>query len=114
MTDLDCKLLTEFLGQCAFLKADNRTFTTPDDMMAVKDKLVEKGLWKKFYWWVVRRYEIESVDDPWKDEDFPAITDWLINPERFYELAVEFLKESREDEDRDDMFQLLEDRDKEN
>jgi hypothetical protein len=92
------KTLTEFLT-CDYDITDeaepctDRTFTTPDDMMAVKDKLVEKGLWKKFYWWVVRRYEIESVDDPWKDEDFPAITDWLINPERFYELAVEFLKE---------------------
>jgi hypothetical protein len=102
MTDDDRKVLTEFLGQCAFLKADNRTFTTPDDMMAVKDKLVEKGLWDDLINYTWTSWD-GKYSDGWRMSWF---IDWLINPTRFCQLACQFI--------RDDMFQLLEDRDKEN
>jgi hypothetical protein len=95
MTDDDRKVLTEFLGQCAFLKADNRTFTTPDDMMAVKDKLEERGLLKRFWAWNWDKYcnpdDFENV--LMSGESCLELLTKAQDPARFCQLAVEFLKE---------------------
>ena len=37
----------------------NRTFNTPDDMMAVMNKLVENNLWEKFFEFAHNEYDKE-------------------------------------------------------
>jgi hypothetical protein len=125
MKDEDAKLLTEkLLGECwhhpsyketivfygkerAYYdcycgKADvteshfvSRTFTTPDDMMAVKEKLVEKGEWEGFdryaYGEFCRRADKFQIEITGYVS--AAYSNWLINPERFCKLAVQFIKQ---------------------
>jgi hypothetical protein len=66
----------------------NRTFTTPDDMDALRRKLVEKGDWIKFQ--IV-------AHEAWKkersDEYYVA---WLMEPERFCSLVAEWFEEKEE------------------
>jgi len=77
---------------------ENRTFTTPDDFFALKNRLVEKGEWGEFYFFVKGGYAHLQLEKPvfinWKDQDFD---DWLINAPRFCWLVSEWLKE-KEDE----------------
>ena len=112
MTDTDRKILTEFLGECYHIyngtawvcqnagchahsdKNPNRTFTTPDGFFSLKNKLVEKGMWEKFWAWV--------WDDVYPPDDFKSVMmsgesvlrllEYGSNPIRFPELVVEFLK----------------------
>ena len=94
---LKCKLTnSEFEYDYDFRKNKyiprHRTFTTPDDFFAVKGKLVEKGLWKQFYdyaTWMFAAW-VRLDNETKSNADF---IDWLINPARFCELAVEFGKE---------------------
>lgn len=68
----------------------NRTFTTPDDMMAVKERLVETNSDHRF------TVFLEIQFDSWLEEDEDRdcyFWDWLINPPRFCQLAAYFLKE---------------------
>jgi hypothetical protein len=116
MKDEARKLLTEFLGGCwhetvyqetiCFNKkqrtyfdcscglkgrydpCENRTFTTPDDMMAVKEKLVEKGLFDKFDDYAFQSWRVNG--SVYGVKSYAA---WLIHPARFCELAVHFGKE---------------------
>jgi hypothetical protein len=57
----------------------------------LKEKLVEKGLFIKFENWAFEKWEKEhnhKFDDlSYNQAEF---TDWLINPTRFCELAVQF------------------------
>lgn len=108
MTEGDRKRLTEWLGECwhdmergegnfdptfyywkcrkcGTLSTTQRTFTTPDDMMACKDRLVELGLFQKF--------EDMAGAIWWKGPDEISFANWLLNPERFCNLCVDFLKE---------------------
>ena len=92
------KLLTEYLGEC--WDADkrpggdlpNRTFTTPDDMMALKDKLVEKG-----EFWGLDSF-LDWADNKWDtmpdtEDNYPGnFIDWLMNPTRFCALVGEWQK----------------------
>ena len=92
MNDETRKLLTEFLvGKIdyKFSKRNGliRTFTTPDDMMALKDRLVEKGEWEDFYLWAALK-----EDAPIKE---PNYVDWLLNAPRFCELVGEFIMSTK-------------------
>jgi len=70
----------------------NCTFTTPNDAHKVMEKLVEKGLWNKFYW-TVRKITDEGLSMP----DNAYTTQWLhLNKERFCCLAGMFIKEREE------------------
>ena len=124
MDESDCKLLTTFLGECWHEKPEesyhrqarkrfflghicgkcgkaylNRTFTTPDDMMAVKDKLEEKGEWCGFTSYSYskwRDYVLGLPPDKYKhemsDDRCSYMFVWLLNPTRFCQLAADFLK----------------------
>jgi hypothetical protein len=119
LTDADRKVLMEFLGECdhkwKFTRlssidgkstcqicgkevwdgekiVNRRTFTTPDDMMALKDKLVQKGMWCEFYFFCNERWESPmDVDDDTRWGD-PSFTNWLFAPPRFCWLVGEWLK----------------------
>ena len=65
----------------------NRTFTTWDDLGALKDKLVEKGEWAAFDSWACIYQRNELGHWPYDHE----LTDWLINPSRFCNLVGEWL-----------------------
>jgi hypothetical protein len=103
MNEDDKKLLTEFLEEC-WHKLDiylvcvrcgrtpcfpeewkaHRTFTTWQDLGDLKEKLVEKGMWKEFLFFYA---DIGPVD-PQKTTDW---FDHLLNPTVFIPLCVEFL-----------------------
>lgn len=61
-----------------------RTFTTPDDMMAVKRKLVEKGEWEGFFAY--------TVDKNKEWDNCYELVDWLIDETRFCQLDVDYLR----------------------
>ena len=69
-----------------------RTFTTPDDMMALKDKLVEK-----VEFWGLDSF-LDWADNKWDtmpdtEDNYPGnFIDWLMNPARFCGLVGEWLK----------------------
>jgi hypothetical protein len=85
-------------GKTTYCTEENRTFTTPDDMMAVKDKLVEKGEWESFdrfaYGEFCRRADKFQIEITGYVS--AAYSNWLINPTRFCELAAGFLKDSKD------------------
>ena len=90
------KRLTEYLGeQCGhedrewfFVpcpKCSSRTFTSGNDMLDVKNKLVEKGEWDDF---VTNSYK-HRYRPPTEERDFMV---WLFTMPRFAELVDEWLK----------------------
>jgi hypothetical protein len=111
LTQDDCKLLTEFLGEkrhvvtvtngireCScgvsgnletiFNHAVNRTFTTTYDQHAVFVKLVELRKWDEFKLFVREIRLLRHID---QSMDWSA---WLwLSPERFCKLCAVFLKE---------------------
>jgi hypothetical protein len=122
MEENDRKLLTEFLGECwhenpgkpiSTYAADvftcvkcgeyfnrlnsGRTFTTWQDMGDVKEKLVE-GEWAKFWHYAEEKFMEEPIDEEeliYRETEDSFVTDfanWLIQPTRFCQLAVDFLK----------------------
>lgn len=78
-------------GKCNSHNIFQRTFTTPDDFFAVKNRLVELGLWEEFrkYAWAVWVGLCLGV---WSFQ----FDDWLIDPARFCQLAADFLKERKD------------------
>lgn len=111
MTDDQKKMLTEkLLGECwhsfkssmylcfpdrcldcakLITSLEHRTFTTPDDMMAVKRKLVEKGEWKGFYMFC--RDKFDDTPEPIINGYYEDFTDWLLDESRFCRLVAEFM-----------------------
>ena len=65
----------------------NRTFTTPDDFFALKDKLVEKEEWGEFEIYAFDKFYHTITEIP------TSVTCWLINAPRFCWLVNEWLKE---------------------
>ena len=114
LSDESKKRLTEFLGKCwhefrgdfgpyntACVKCQlvfgavhtsdwdltkfHRTFTTGNDMLDLKEKLVEKGKWEEF---------VEFANSKClEDISTPGFYGWLFTMPRFAELVDEFLKE---------------------
>jgi len=79
-----------------FYKHQNRAFTTPNDMMALKERMVDKNLWDEF----LRLSFCQCIDDedpclnPETKEVFydTAFIDWLMNPPRFCRLVAKWLE----------------------
>ena len=106
MNDETRKLLTEYLGECVGAnnlslwmcrcskKHTYRTFTTPDDMMALKDKLVEKREWIAFKTFTYQRWSSQKQGT--MDAKIQGWEDWLINAPRFCELVGEWLEKRKE------------------
>jgi hypothetical protein len=123
LTEQDCKALTGFLGECWHEIIDikihevygklhkcscgaidceksalQRTFTTPNDMVALKEKLVEKGLWSEFLIFAAKIYNDENKDEE-RELDLTGgyvvidFIHWLISPPWFTKLVAKFLKE---------------------
>lgn len=104
MDDLNREALTIFLGECwhecEFVDScckcgmwfpSNRPFTSPDDFFAVKNRLVELGLWVEFYMWAWDNW-FETGPEWWS----ARFANWLIDPARFCQLAADFLKERKD------------------
>jgi hypothetical protein len=81
---------------------DNRTFTTPDDMMKVFRWLVDNGKWEKFGGYNNRdcyarlrwRKEVYPYIDETSDNEYKCYLTWLFyNPERFCCLVAQAKKE---------------------
>ena len=91
MTDDDKKLLTEFLDE-DFEKLRkigmDRNFDNGNDLIALKDKLVEKGRW--FDFWMTARGKWQKDVMYWDDSASWDI--WLFSPPIFIPLVAEFLK----------------------
>lgn len=68
-----------------------RTFTALGDFFAVKNRLVELGLWVEFYMWAWDNW-FETGPEWWS----AGFACWLIDPTRFCQLAADFLKERGE------------------
>lgn len=117
LTDDDKRMLTELLGECwhdpeIFTCDDNskfirckkckvpdrtkttlRTFTTWQDMGDLKKKIVEMGEWHGF--WMYAATEFKEVQHKagkivWRKSE---MSNWLMNPIRFPELVVGWIKE---------------------
>jgi len=59
----------------------HRTFTTWEDLGALKNKLVEKGDWRDFFGFARNSWDEANVNN------------WLMVPARFCELCSQFLEE---------------------
>jgi hypothetical protein len=124
MTDESRRILTEYLGECwhepcgpytpgimcscgkrsynAKHAENNRTFTTWDDLGAVKEKLAEKkGDWWRF---IIYCYGIRNETyDTTYDSPASGFMSWLFRPidengkPHFCRLVAEWLKEVRHD-----------------
>src|SRR5271157_3069511 len=77
--------------------AQLRKFTDPRDGQAVKDELVKRGLWRKFFRYARGFFDElpESIMAKYYDADF---TEWLFSHDeqgdyRLCSLCAEFLKE---------------------
>jgi len=115
LTTEDCKLLTEWLGECwheydvdghSALFVDktkkciicgkkvsryktNRTFCTDKDMMDVFRKLVDRSEYKKFKKSYIVRDEWIGAHEKWD-----SLEDWLFySPERFCKLVAMAIRE---------------------
>lgn len=101
MDDEARKMLTEWLGECwhecEFVDScckcgmwfpSNRPFTSPDDFFAVKNRLVELGLWGIFWWESNRIYEQESPGGG----TLSGHANWLLDPKLFCDLVAKFLE----------------------
>lgn len=93
-----CKRLCEWLGldtrsPSTLWNSGNRTFTTGNDMLALKDKLVAEGMWFQFMAYVAVMHNRDNKGRFHCVED--AMVDWvdcLLNPVRFALLVDEFLE----------------------
>jgi len=69
----------------------NRTFDTDwNDMKWLKEKLVEKGMWKNFRYFAYMRWPQTDFPQLLSDVDFE---EWLFTMPRFAELVAEVIKE---------------------
>lgn len=67
-----------------------RTFATPSDMMACKDRLVELGIIEHFDAFIYIKWHEWFEGD---DGRYIYFWEWLMEPERFCQLVADFLKE---------------------
>jgi len=62
----------------------HRTFDNSNDMIALKDKLVEVKKWREFLW---EHHLSCSMYKDWDD-----FIDWLFTPDRFCQLVANYLE----------------------
>ena len=89
MTEEDRKLLTKYLeDDFEYLQkiGMDRNFDNGNDMIVLKDKLVEKKEWHIFFQ-LVKSY------CPYYGQ--AEVTDWIFVPERFCQLVADYLKENK-------------------
>lgn len=89
MTDENRKLLTEFLeDDFDYLQkiGMDRDFDKGNDLIALKDKLVENEEWGEFEFYAA--YTIWAKDK----ETSLGFTEWLLNPKRFCQLVADYLE----------------------
>lgn len=103
MNEDDKKLLTEFLDE-DFEKLRkigmDRNFDNGNDLIALKDKLVEKGEYADFdsyattQWtvYILNRVEALHLKTVANEKRY---TEWLFNPAVFIPLVCSFLKEKK-------------------
>jgi hypothetical protein len=111
MNEDDKKRLAEFLGDklckkpeelncvddpnyccsyCEHMKSGSRrTFTTPQDMMNLKEMLVKKGMWDNF------RIFSDSIYVSHGNPTWSGFIDWIMNAPRFCKLVASFLSEEK-------------------
>ncbi len=108
MQDAGRKRLTSYLGECLHERYEprfpgpvgcmkcgdnnciNRSFTTWDDLGALKEKLMETGKQEYFYW---------NTRNAWEEIDIlnrgsSKFSYWLFTPARFCWLLNQWLKEA--------------------
>ena len=68
----------------------NRSFTTGNDMLNLKEKIAEKGEWDEFEDFALRTKNTPVVS-------MISLPQWLFTMPRFAELVDEFMKEARKD-----------------
>jgi hypothetical protein len=119
MNDADRKILTEMIGECwhedKLFKCDDgssfircpkcklpiskwnlRSFTTPDDLFAVKEAIEKMGKWEEFFTTTFNEwYAVTEIPDD-RDRDAMFST-WLFRPTingepHFCQLVAEFLE----------------------
>jgi len=64
----------------------NRDFDTPDDMFAIKNKLVRKKMFDKIYIFSLRYW----AKDPRRAEYY----EWIFNPKVFNKIVADFIRET--------------------
>ncbi|OPY16256.1 MAG: hypothetical protein A4E69_00276 [Syntrophus sp. PtaB.Bin138] len=69
------------------LEESHRAFTSPDDMMALKNRIKELELDVFFDAFITREWRIWFEGD---DGQFIYFWDWLMNPERFCQLVADY------------------------
>ena len=78
----------------------HRTFTTPDDMIALAEALQKKGEWKDFAISAFMKWEETTFDRKYRrtELDIVYFTYWLMveNPARFCWLVAELTKGEKE------------------
>jgi hypothetical protein len=91
-----CKRLCEWLGldtrsPITLWNSGNRTFTVGNDLLALKEKLAEDGLWRKFRDYAFLAYaEREIIVSPCIC--CADMWNWIFTPVRFALLVDEFLR----------------------
>lgn len=73
------------------MKDNYRTFTSPDDMMALKDRIVEMGEWDSFVEYQDWHFD-HSKTEWWNAGKFAF---WLLDPTRFPELVATWWEERK-------------------
>ena len=109
LADEKRKELTLFLGECwhevdyegdsfcchcgeHYHHVQNRTFTTPDDMVDLAKRMVEQGVWNRFFDYADKRYYKIEFNRPVVHPASSAFAAWLLtDPARFCWLVSEFL-----------------------
>lgn len=70
-----------------------RTFTTGNDMIALKDRIVEMGEWAAFVDYAFDKSRFGSIVD--YDSSLASFTNWFLDPTRFCELVASWWAERK-------------------
>lgn len=109
LSDEDRKRLTEYMGEkwidleylhdcvehwkVTKCRDRNRTFDTPDDMVALKNRMDERGEWDKFRDFALIRFALKNATER-IGVRVSHFETWLFDPIRFGELVSGWRKEA--------------------
>lgn len=71
----------------------NRTFTTWQDTGDLKERIVEMGEWRDFALFAAGEWDKTLTLNPTENFIVEVFTDWLMDPIRFPELVVGWVRE---------------------